>query len=106
ANLLRNAGRYSRANGAVELELAAEGRDLVVRVADAGPGPLPERLASFFEKMRKAEGDPRGGLGLGLAICRGIAEAHGGNIRAISRPGRFIVEARFPACAEPAAEEG
>ncbi|HCM27613.1 MAG TPA: hypothetical protein DIC34_13895 [Treponema sp.] len=100
ANLLRNAGKYSWPGAPVELALAEEGAELIIRVVDAGPGVDREREATLFEKFKKSEGRSKGGLGLGLAICKGIAEAHGGSISAYSGTGTFTVEARFPGCVE------
>jgi two-component system sensor histidine kinase KdpD len=97
SNLLRNAGKYSRPRGRVELVLAEAEGALRVRVVDDGPGVPEPRRATMFDKFRREEPRQAGGLGLGLAICRGIAEAHGGDIRAGSEGERFFVEARLPA---------
>jgi two-component system sensor histidine kinase KdpD len=84
-NLFENAARH--APGA-PLEVSARERmdGLEVSVADEGPG-LPEGdLERIFEKFYRAGSAP-GGAGLGLAICKAVAEAHGGAIRAENRPG-------------------
>ena len=66
-------------------------------VADEGPGILPEQLELIFERFYRGTNSPGrrvGGAGIGLAISRWIARAHGGDIRAESEPGkgaRFIV---------------
>jgi signal transduction histidine kinase len=57
-------------------------------VSDTGPGIAPEQLVSVFDRFWQAERGDRKGLGLGLAIARGIVEAHGGRIWAESAPGR------------------
>jgi two-component system sensor kinase FixL len=88
-NLLRNAAEAIREEGEQgEVTLSARRGDrpgtVVLEVADSGPGLSPEleeRLFSPFVSTR------RGGLGLGLAICRAVAEDHGGRIEAAARPG-------------------
>jgi len=97
-NLLENACKYSRNNGDVELRLQECGEGLSLAVRDAGPGFSDERMRLPFSKFRRTEGDQPGGLGLGLAICRGIAEAHGGRISARKVEDGFEVEAIFPDC--------
>ncbi len=59
---------------------------MIVEVADRGPGLAAGDEARVFEKFYRA-GSAGGGVGLGLAICRGIVEAHGGRIWAENRPG-------------------
>lgn len=97
-NLLDNACRYSKKGGAIELRLATRDRGLSVVVADEGPGFSVERMMAPFVKFRRTAGDMPGGLGLGLAICRGIVQAHGGDLSARQAPGRFEIEAYFPDC--------
>lgn len=97
-NLLENACRYSRKNGIVELRLMPRDNGLAITVADEGPGFGDERMRAPFVKFKRADGDAPGGLGLGLAMCRGIVEAHGGGIAARRSLGGFEVEAFFPNC--------
>jgi|GEM_PF-331725 len=101
ANLLRNASSYSPPGAPVDFAVEARGGDLSIRVRDYGSG-LPEgELESAFERFRRGSRRGPGGLGLGLAICRGIAEAHGGSITARNAPGGGLeVVATFPACVE------
>jgi len=98
ANLLRNAARYAPPGTRIGFALGADGGGLTIRVRDRGPGMDAKDIESAFTKFgrgRKARGS---GLGLGLAICRGIAEAHGGGISAANAPGGgLIIEARLPA---------
>jgi len=97
-NLLENACRYSKKGGAIELRLATRDKGLSIVVSDEGPGFTEERMRAPFVKFRRVEGDQPGGLGLGLAICKGIVEAHGGTLTATGTPGRFAIEAYFPDC--------
>jgi two-component system sensor histidine kinase KdpD len=90
-NLIDNAIEYTPADVAVEIvgRAAAEG-GVVVEVADRGPGLPPgteQRVFDKFFRARTAGGQARLGVGLGLAICRGIVGAHGGTITAANRPG-------------------
>jgi two-component system sensor histidine kinase KdpD len=104
ANLLRNASRYSPPGSPVEFSLVEEDGGLWVQVRDRGPGVPPGDLDSLFERFRRGgeprSGEPRsGGLGLGLAICKGIAKAHGGTISARNADGGGLcVRAFFPSC--------
>jgi two-component system sensor histidine kinase KdpD len=86
-NLLDNAVKFSPPGGAIELSAAHEGPDLVVAVADRGPGLPAGKEQQVFEKFFRGEGQAHTGSGIGLAICRGIVELHGGRITAENRPG-------------------
>ncbi len=84
-NLLANAARHSRENVPIRIAAEREGTHVAVSVADEGRGISPERLARLFRKYGGAgDGGPGVGGGLGLAICKGLVEAHGGRIRAES----------------------
>jgi two-component system sensor histidine kinase KdpD len=88
ANLLENAAKYSPPGAPIELTGFANDTTLTVEVADHGPGLPPTDLNRVFEKFyRAANSSGRPGAGLGLAICRGIIELHGGQIEAENRPG-------------------
>ena len=84
-NLLSNAARHSSESSVIEVSAARKGTHVEVSVADRGRGIPAEDLPRLFRKFsRTADGDTGGDTGLGLAICKGIVEAHGGRIRAES----------------------
>ena len=87
-NLLSNAARHSPDSSPIRVAAAREGVHVAVSVADEGQGVAPERLPHLFHKHTGiTRGDRDGALGatgLGLAICKGLVEAHGGRIRAES----------------------
>ena len=84
-NLLANAARHSPASSPIAVTATSDGVNVEISVADEGRGIPTERLPHLFRKFsRHADDDPKGDTGLGLAICKGIVEAHGGRIRADS----------------------
>jgi two-component system CheB/CheR fusion protein len=86
-NLLENALQFTPAGGSVRVRGEARADEVEVRVEDTGVGIEPEVVRKLFQPFSQAEsGVPRteGGTGLGLYICKGIVEAHGGTIRAES----------------------
>lgn len=87
SNLLGNAVKFTPAGGRVELRARAEESHVCFAVADSGGGIPPEHLARVFESFWKSERGNPTGAGLGLAIARGIVEAHGGRIWVESEPG-------------------
>ncbi|HEY8549572.1 MAG TPA: ATP-binding protein [Vicinamibacterales bacterium] len=98
SNLLSNAIRYNRPDGAVIVRMGeGEGR-IVLRVTDTGVGIPPEAASHVFERFWRADAARSarvGGTGLGLAISKAIADAHAGTIRCESEVDRgttFIVE--------------
>ena len=84
-NLLANAARHAPDTAAIRIAAERDGEHVAVSVADEGRGIAPEHLGQLFRKYAAA-GDREGGVGggLGLAICKGLVEAHGGRIRAES----------------------
>ncbi|HVS16903.1 MAG TPA: ATP-binding protein [Thermoanaerobaculia bacterium] len=83
-NLVENAVQASGDRGRVEIAVEPGGREVVVRVADRGPGVPPELLPRIFEPNFSTTS---GGTGLGLPITQRIVEEHGGRIEAINREG-------------------
>jgi signal transduction histidine kinase len=93
-NLLSNALKYSPEGGTITLHGAIRGygdeKQLVIRVSDQGIGIPPEETEKIFERFYRGENEviqSMRGAGLGLAVCRGIVEAHGGRIWVESVPG-------------------
>jgi signal transduction histidine kinase len=84
-NLLKNAARASSKGQAIQVGMAVESGALVLRVVDHGAGIPPEARARIFEPFFTT--DERDGTGLGLPLCKQIAEAHGGEIGFEDTPG-------------------
>lgn len=89
-NLVGNAVKFTE-RGQVSYAASLEGEELVIRVSDTGPGIAPDRLESIFDPFVQ-DGGVRGGrvyqgTGLGLPICRRLAESEGGALTVASRPG-------------------
>ena len=86
-NLFANAARHSPSSSPIRVTAAREGVYVAVSVTDEGRGIPPEELPRLFRKYAVPDGGEGRGLresGLGLAICKGLVEAHGGRIRAES----------------------
>lgn len=86
-NLLENAAKYAPAGSTIELSASAKEGEVIVEVADRGAGLPPGEEDRIFDKFYRAKPTGEGGVGLGLTICRGIVEAHGGRIWAEHREG-------------------
>ena len=87
-NLFANAARQAPDTSPIRVEAACDGVHVAISVCDEGRGIAPDRLAQLFRKHAGLAGGERegrtGAAGLGLAICKGLVEAHGGRIRAES----------------------
>jgi two-component system, OmpR family, sensor histidine kinase KdpD len=86
-NLVENALKYAPPSTAIELSATVSDHELVFEVADRGPGVPSGDERRIFDKFYRAGPAREGGVGLGLTICRGIIEAHGGRIWVEKRPG-------------------
>jgi signal transduction histidine kinase len=89
-NLVSNAVKFTPRGGRVQIRLQRVGSHVEVSVSDTGEGISPEFLPHVFQRFTQADGTfsrAHGGLGIGLAICRHLVEAHGGAITAAS-PGQ------------------
>jgi two-component system, OmpR family, sensor histidine kinase KdpD len=90
-NLLENAAKYTPQGSAIDIRAHADASELVVEVNDHGPGLPPGDEERIFEKFYRASGQraegsgAERGSGLGLTICRGMVQAHGGRIWATNR---------------------
>jgi len=103
-NLLANAIKFTHAPGAITIQAARDGDSAVIKVIDTGAGIDPELLPHVFEPFRQAAQSiarTEGGLGLGLALVKGLVELHGGTVAAHSNgPGTGAeLVLRLPAAA-------
>jgi PAS domain S-box-containing protein len=123
ANLLVNAAKYTDTRGHIELEAKREAGELIVVVRDNGIGISAEmmpRVFTLFAQASSALDRSEGGLGIGLALVRGLVELHGGTVSAhsagagqgsefvvrlpIGKPGRPKGEAEQSAAGQPGAK--
>jgi signal transduction histidine kinase len=104
--LIENAVDHTGEDDAIVLELRREPNAIVIAVADTGSGISADRLEHIFGRFARADTGrdrPRGGVGLGLSIAKAIAEAHGGDLRVRSTPGKgSVFELILPTRATPA----
>ena len=87
-NLLDNALKFSPKGGTVRICAQAKDDQAIVSVSDEGIGIPPEKLPCLFERFYQVDGSATrryGGMGIGLALCRAIVQAHGGRIWAESQ---------------------
>lgn len=110
ANLLINAAKYTDSGGHIELEARREGGELLLTVRDDGIGisaQMMSRVFTLFAQASPALERSEGGLGIGLALVRGLVELHGGDVTAHSggagQGSAFVV--RLP-LGSPAEDEG
>jgi PAS domain S-box-containing protein len=86
-NLLQNAAKFTGEGGRVTLSVGREGGEVAIRVRDTGEGIAPDLLPRLFQPFTQAKqtlARSDGGLGLGLALVKGLAELHGGTVAAAS----------------------
>ena len=85
-NLFSNAARHSPESSPIHVSATLVGMEIAISIVDEGSGVAPDRLPHLFRKYVDIAGRDRefAGFGLGLVICRGLVEAHGGHIRAES----------------------
>ena len=98
-NLIDNALRHAASGGVVEVRSYPSDQDVIVEVIDDGEGIAPEDLPQIFDLFYRGElsrRDSSAGAGLGLAISKGIIEAHGGKIEVHSHPGQTIFSFTIP----------
>jgi two-component system heavy metal sensor histidine kinase CusS len=101
-NLVANAVDHTPPGGSVTVAVSDAGGGLRVEVADTGRGIAPEHLPHVFDRFYRADpARPSGGVGLGLALVRGIADLHGGRVGVASEVGRGTrVTMTFPSSVE------
>jgi two-component system OmpR family sensor kinase len=105
SNLIANAIRHTPAGTEVHAAVSVHDGEAELAVTDDGPGVPPELAPHVFERFVRGGGDRAGSSGLGLAIVRAVAEAHGGSVRLETPEGggaRFVVRLPVP---EPARAE-
>jgi PAS domain S-box-containing protein len=92
SNLLTNAAKYTDPRGTIRLHATADDQFVEISVSDTGIGITPEALASIFtmfSQVKSAQDRSEGGLGIGLALTKGVVQLHGGTIEARSEgPGK------------------
>lgn len=87
SNLVGNAVKFSPAGSTITVRVKVLESDIVISVSDSGQGMSAEQLSHAFDRFWQSSRTDRQGAGLGLAITKGIVEAHGGRIWAESAPG-------------------
>ncbi|MFO0951605.1 MAG: ATP-binding protein [Isosphaeraceae bacterium] len=106
SNLLSNSAKYTPRGGRVRLAAGREGNEVVVSVRDTGVGIPPEALPGIFDMFSQVDRSMErttGGLGMGLALVKGLTEMHGGTVEASSPgPGQgSTFNVRLPVAAAP-----
>jgi signal transduction histidine kinase len=100
SNLLDNALKFTPAHGRVVVRARRLDKAVEIAVEDSGPGISAEHLPRVFDRFWQADRTSRSGAGLGLAICKGLIEAHGGRIQVDSALGRGTVFRFAVPCAD------
>jgi two-component system sensor histidine kinase KdpD len=100
SNIVQNSVYYTPPGTPIELAIEKTADDIVFTISDSGPGVSAEELPHLFETFFRGKRAAPGGVGLGLSICKGIVEAHGGAISAyINRRGGLSVAVKLPVSA-------
>jgi two-component system sensor histidine kinase KdpD len=107
-NIVQNAVHYTPPGTPIELAVERNRRDVLITVSDSGPGVASDELPHLFDMFFRGKRATSGGVGLGLSICKGIVETHGGIISAyINRRGGLSIAIVLPnSVREPAAGAG
>jgi two-component system sensor histidine kinase KdpD len=96
-NILANSAKHTPAGTPIQLGVEKIENGVGITVADAGPGVAPEELPHLFDTFFRGKKAATGGVGLGLSICKGIVEAHGGRITAyVNRKGGLSISIILP----------
>jgi two-component system, OmpR family, sensor histidine kinase KdpD len=94
-NLIENAVRYTPRDTPIDIGLERKNSEILITVADRGPGIPQADIERVFDKFYRVQRDKRNsnptGSGLGLAVCKGVIEAHGGHIQAQAREGGGVI---------------
>jgi PAS domain S-box-containing protein len=98
SNLLTNAAKYTDPGGEIRLRASADDESVTIEVSDTGVGLAPETLRRVFEmfsQVKSAQDRSEGGLGIGLALTKGLVELHGGTVEArsvgVGQGSQFVV---------------
>jgi two-component system sensor histidine kinase KdpD len=106
ANLVVNAAIHTPPGTPIEMTARIEEKQLILQVADKGPGVPAEQLQDIFELFHRAPNAKPGGTGLGLAIVKGLTEAQGGWVQAANRMhGGAVFSIYLPAADPPRVQE-
>jgi two-component system sensor histidine kinase KdpD len=100
---LENAAKYTPPGTTIKISAVARPQDILLVLADDGPGLPPGDPERLFEKFQRGNSESNiVGVGLGLAICRAAARLHGGDIRAANNPdGGACFEITLPLSSQP-----
>jgi two-component system sensor histidine kinase KdpD len=105
-NLLVNAATHTPAGTQIEVTAHVDNAELIIEVADNGPGLTVDQLDRIFDLFYRPPGSRTGGTGLGLAIVKGFIESQGGSVQARNRPkGGAAFTIRIPVAEAPAIAE-